>query len=79
VVKSGFGIGRQECKDGREEFVLDGKGHSFFKDRRVILVESENKSPADGDTKPMKVIDDLPILRGVVLKFLGFPQVCLGK
>ena len=79
MVKSRFGIGREECKDGREKFGLDGEGHGLFKDRRVILIKSENERPADGNAMMMENIDDFPILRGIVLKFSGSPQVYLGK
>ena len=79
MVKSRFGIGCQECKDGREELGLDGEGHGLFKDRRVILIKSKDERPTDGNAKVMEGLNDFTILRRVVLKFSGSPQVYFRK
>lgn len=79
MVKGGFRVGSENHKDRGEEFGLYGERDRLLKYGRIILIKSKDERSTDGNPKSMKGLNDFPVLRRIILKFLGGHQVPLRK
>jgi hypothetical protein len=79
VVKVRLWIRSENHEDRREEFGLNGERDRLFEYGRIILIKSKDESPADRDSKSMERLNDISVLRWIILKFFGGHQVFLRK
>ena len=79
MIKGGLRIRRENHKDRREEFRPDGERDRLFKYGRIVLIKSKDERSTDCNAVSVEGINDVPVLRRIVLKFFGFCQGFFGK
>ena len=79
MIKGSFGIRGEEGKDHREDFGLNGEMNGLFEGREIVFIKAEDEGSPDRDPETMQGVDDLPILRWIVLGFVGVDQIRPGE